>query len=167
MAQHALDDDETVGDAYAPHYEPGYGYDAAHDAPADDDAATGEIARPAAPTLFGREPAMLLSIVSAVVALASSTLLHLSVDQQGVVNAVAAGVLGLVVAIRVKGGTWVAALMALAQAIMAGTLAWKFHLHPDVQSGVLALIAVVGGYATRQVVTAPEPPAVPGSSKVA
>lgn len=121
----------------------------------------------AAPTLFGREPAMLLNVLTAVVALTSSTFLPLTVEQQGALNAAAAALLGLIVAIKVRAGTWVAALLALAQALIALALAWKFHLHPDVQAGILTLLAVVAGYATRQVVTAPTPPAVPGSSKTA
>ena len=150
MVSHALHDDQPdeAADAYGTTYSD-YGYTTAR------------------PTLFGREPAMLLNVVSALIALLASAALPLTVDQQGALNAVVAGALGLWVAIKVKGGTWVAALLALAQAIMAGVLAWNFHLAPDVQSGVLALIAVVGGYATRQLVTAPEPPAVPGSSSVA
>ena len=119
------------------------------------------------PTLFGREPAMLLHVLVAALSLASSTFLHLTVEQQGAVNAAISAILGLVVAIKVKGGTWVAALLALAQALIAVALAWKFHLAPDVQAGVLTLVAVVGGYATRQVVVAPQAPGLPGRSRVA
>jgi hypothetical protein len=119
------------------------------------------------PPLFGREPAMLLNVLTAVVALASSTFLHLTPGQQGAVNATAAGVLGLIVAIKVKGGTWVAALIAVAQALIAAALAWNFELSADIQSGIVVVIATLGGYLTRQVVTAPAPPATPGSSAVA
>lgn len=121
----------------------------------------------ATPTLFGREPAMLLNILTAVIALASSVFFHLTVDQQGTLNVVVSTVLGLVIAIKVRGGTWVAALMAFAQALIAAALAWNFELAPDVQAGVLVLIAAVGGFATRAVVTAPQPPARPGSSALA
>lgn len=121
----------------------------------------------ARPTLFGREPALLLNVVAAAVALLSSTVLPLTVGQQGALNTLATAACGVVIAIKVKGGTWAAALLTFTQALIAAALAWKLHLSPDAQSAVLLLVAAVGGYATRAVVTAPQPPAVPGSSLVA
>jgi hypothetical protein len=118
------------------------------------------------PSIFGREPALLLGIISGAIALVSSTVFTLTVEQQGVLNAVAAALLGLVVAIRVRGGTWAAALLALVKATIALVLAFKFALSPDTQSAIVFLTEMIVAYATRQVVAA-DPPAQPGTSPVA
>jgi hypothetical protein len=121
---------------------------------------------PTAPTIFGREPAMLLGIVSGVIALVSSSVFPLDVGQQGALNAAVAGVLGLVVAFKVKGGTWGAALIALFKAGIAVALAFKLALSPDLQSAIMFLVEAIVSYGTRAIAYA-EPPAAPGSSATA
>jgi hypothetical protein len=132
-------------------------------------ATSGEIVpefSPTPPSIFTREPALLLGIVSGVVAVVSSSVFPLTVDQQGAVNAVAAGVLGLIVAFVVRGGTWGAALIAVVKAGIALLLAFKFALSPDLQSGIMFLVEAVVSYGTRAIVSA-APPALPGTSAVA
>ena len=119
-----------------------------------------------APSIFGREPALLLGVISGVVAVASSSIFALTVDQQGTINAVAAGVLGLIVAIKVRGGTWGAALIALVKAVIALLLAFKFALSPDLQSGIMFLVEAIVSYGTRAIVNA-DPPTVPGNGPTA
>lgn len=107
-----------------------------------------------------------MGILTGVIAVVSSSLLTLTTFQQGVLNTAVAAILGLIVAIKVRGGTWAAALFAVVQAVIAALLAFKFEINPDLQAGILFLTAAIGAYATRAIVTA-DPPAVPGSSPVA
>lgn len=120
------------------------------------------------PSIFNREPALLLGIVSGVVAVVSSSIpgWAFTVDQQGTINAVAAGVLGLIVAFKVRGGTWGAALIAVVKAGIALLLAFKFALAPDLQSGIMFLVEAVVSYGTRAIVHA-DPPALPGTAATA
>ena len=119
------------------------------------------------PTLFGREPALLLGAVNGVIVLFSALVLPLDGTQQGMLNIVASAVLGLVVAIKVRAGTWAAAVLAVLNALIAAALAFNFELSPEIQSGILLFATAILSYATRAIVTPPQPPAIPGSSKVA
>lgn len=118
------------------------------------------------PTIFGREPALLLNAVAAAIAVASSLFLPLTAVEQSVLNAAVAAILGLVIAIKVRGGTWAAALITVLQALIALALGFNFDLSPEVQSGVMLLATTVLAFITRQSVDA-EPPAVPGSARTA
>jgi hypothetical protein len=129
-------------------------------------ASTPQVATPT-PTLFGREPALALGVVSGAIQFLASTVLPLTDTQQGVLNVAVSALVGLVVAVRVKGGTWAAALLALVQALIAAALAFKFDLSADVQVGVMVLVTTVLGFVTRQVVDPPQAKPTPGSSAVA
>lgn len=118
------------------------------------------------PSIFGREPALLLGLLAGVIAVVGSSVFTLSPEQQALLNALVTAVLGLIVAFRVRGGTWAAALITLVQAVFAAMLGFKFEITPDLQAGIMLLVNGIAAYATRQVVHA-DPPAVPGSSPVA
>jgi len=52
---------------------------------------------------FGREPAQWLGLISATIALISSTAFEMTIQQQGVLNAVAVAIVGFVTAMAVSG----------------------------------------------------------------
>jgi hypothetical protein len=106
-------------------------------------------------TIFGREPAQILGLVSAVIALASSTLLHLTVEQQGVLNAVAVAVIGVITALAVGGEKAAAAVSGLIQAVLACALAFGLHISPETQGAVMAFVAAVTAFWLRTQVIAP------------
>lgn len=119
------------------------------------------------PTLFGREPALLLSTINGMIMLFSALFIPLDVTQQGVLNVVASTVIGLAVAIKVKGGTWAAAVLAVVAGLIAAALAFNFQLAPEIQSGIMLFATAALSFITRTWVTPGEPPAQPGSSAVA
>lgn len=106
---------------------------------------------------FGREPAQWLGLISALVALLSSTLLHLSVTQQGTLNAVAVAVVGLVTAMAVSAEKAAPAVAGLVQAVLACALAFGAHLSPDTQGAIMAFVAAGTAFWLRTQVVAPVP----------
>lgn len=105
--------------------------------------------------VFGREPALVLSIVAVLGQLVSQFFADFSAEQQGAVNAVAFAVLGLVGAWKVQREKLVPALLGFAQAGVALFLAFGVDFAADHQSTVLAVLTVIVGAFTRTQVTAP------------
>jgi hypothetical protein len=94
--------------------------------------------------IFGREPALWLTLIQTALAVAVGLGLTMTGDQMGLVNAAAAAVLGVVAAFAVRPFP-VPLLMGAIQALLA--LAVGFGLHLDgTQVGLLnaAAAAVVG-----------------------
>lgn len=101
--------------------------------------------------IFGRDPALLLALFAAVVQLASIGL-HLGEAQQGALNAVAIGVVGLATAVAVERDKLAAALLGLLGAAIALALAFGLQLSSDVQAGVMAVAtAVIAAFIRTQV----------------
>jgi nicotinamide riboside transporter PnuC len=107
--------------------------------------------------IFGREPSMILGLVAAAIQLLSAALLPLSVEQQGVLNAVAVAVMGLVTAWAVSAEKAAPAVLGLVQAVLAAALAFGLVLSPDTQSAVMAFVTAAVSLFVRQQVTAPVP----------
>lgn len=104
--------------------------------------------------ILKREPVLTLSLIAAIIQLGSATLLHLSVDQQGVLNAVAVAVMGLVAAWHVSGGAAAAALSGLAKAVLALALAFGVHLSADLQSSAMVFVSAATAFWLRTQVVA-------------
>lgn len=102
--------------------------------------------------IFGREPAVILGVIAATIQLLSSTALHLTVDQQAALNAVAVGVLGVTVAFMVHDGV-VAAFTPAFHALIACALGFGVHMAPDVQSAIMLVVTAVGSAFVRHSVT--------------
>jgi hypothetical protein len=118
--------------------------------------------------ILGREPAYWLSLVSALVALVSATVLPLTVDQQGWVNAVAAALVGVVTAWALAGERLVAALVGFGKALIAAALAFGLSLAPEVQSTLMIAVEIVlTGLLVRPNVVAPISPGGTGGDAVA
>lgn len=114
--------------------------------------------------LFGREPAMWLALVAVIVKFVSAFWIHTTVDQQSVINAAAAAVVGLLVAWSVHDGVG-AALLGLVQAAVALAVGLGLHWSADRQALVLSLATAIVAMWTRTQVVAPAPAGALPSAK--
>ena len=106
--------------------------------------------------VFGREPAFWLAFVSAAIALFSATVYELSVDQQGVLNAVTAALFGILTAWAVSAEKAVPAIVGFFKAAIAVALAFGLSLSPEVQSTALVFVEILlTGLLVRPNVSAP------------
>lgn len=105
--------------------------------------------------IWGREPAVWLALVAAIVQGVSGFFFHLTDEQQGVVNALAVALLGFVTAAAVKGDAWLPAISGLVKAVLALGVAFGAHWAPDKQSLVMILVTAVFAAFVRTQVTAP------------
>ena len=108
------------------------------------------------PRIFGREPALWLSLVATAVKLVGAFWVHLSNDQQSLINALAAAIVGLIVARIVHDGTS-AALLGLAQGALALAVGFGLHMAADQQATSMSAVGVVIAMFVRTQVTAPQP----------
>jgi hypothetical protein len=107
--------------------------------------------------IFGREPALWAALLASVVQMVSAFVFPLSVEQQGVLNALTVAVLGAVTAFAVSSERGVPALLAALKAALAVGLAFGMHLSPEVQATVMTFAAAVAAMFIRTQVTAPVP----------
>jgi hypothetical protein len=103
---------------------------------------------------FGREPALFLGLIAVTVQVVSAFWVHVTVDQQAVVNAASAAVVGVIVAI-VAHDSLSAPILGAAQAVMSLAVGFGQNWAPDKQATVLALVSALVAVFVRQVVTAP------------
>ncbi|MFC1410519.1 hypothetical protein ACEZCY_14775 [Streptacidiphilus sp. N1-12] len=104
--------------------------------------------------IFGREPVLWLALVAVIVKFISAFLFHVSVDQQAVINAAAAAVLGLLIALSTRDGVN-AAILGFIQAFVALAVGFGLHLDADHQALLMSLATAVLAMFTRTQVTAP------------
>ncbi|WNI16249.1 hypothetical protein [Actinacidiphila sp. ITFR-21] len=114
--------------------------------------------------IFGREPALWLALVAVIVKLSTAFGLDLTNDQQAVINAAAAAVVGLLVALSVHDGIS-AAVLGLVQAGLALAVGFGLHWSPEQQSTVLSLASALVAMWTRTQVTAKVPAAAVTAKK--
>lgn len=115
--------------------------------------------------LFGREPALWSAFAASAIAMFSAFILPLSVDQQGVLNAVVAAVLGVVTAVVLKSDGLSAAILGLAKAAIAVGIAFGLAWSPETQAVVMTFAATVTGMFVRTQEVAPQPAVVRGPSE--
>lgn len=104
--------------------------------------------------IFGREPALWLALVAVGVKLLTAFGLDLSSGQQAVVNATAAAIVGLVVALMVHDGIS-SAVLGLAQAALALAVGFGLDWSADQQAVVMSAAAALVAMFVRTQVTAP------------
>ncbi|SEO83684.1 hypothetical protein [Actinacidiphila rubida] len=109
------------------------------------------------PTIFRREPALWLALIAVAVKLVTAFGLNLTSDQQAVINAVAAALVGLIVAVTVHDGIG-AAVLGFVQAAIALAVGFGLHWSPEQQAVVLSFASAVVAMWTRTQVTAPARP---------
>lgn len=104
--------------------------------------------------IFHKEPALWLALVAAVVSLGSNFAFHWTSDQQGVVNALALAVVGLITAWSVNHGALAAAILGVVGAVLSLALAFGAHLDATSQATIMSFAAaVVAMFVRTQVVT--------------
>ncbi|BCK73995.1 hypothetical protein Srufu_079480 (plasmid) [Streptomyces libani subsp. rufus] len=106
--------------------------------------------------IFGREPAVLLTLVAVLVKMAAAFGLDVTSEQQAVVNAVAAAAVGVTLAVMAHDGIG-AALLGLVQAVVALAVGFGLDWSADKQAVVLSVAAAVVAMWDRTQVTAPVP----------
>ncbi|MFI5831098.1 hypothetical protein ACIA6C_28255 [Streptomyces sp. NPDC051578] len=104
--------------------------------------------------IFGREPALILGFVAALVKLLGYQF-DVSAGTQTAINVVAASIVGLILAVMARDGAWAAALMQLAQAVMSLFVGLGLHWSADRQAYVMAAIAAALALWERTQITAP------------
>lgn len=107
--------------------------------------------------LLGREPVFLLAFVAVTLKLASAYGLDVSAEQQAVIMAVLSGVVAVVEAVVLRTGAAAAAIVNLAQGVLALFLGFGLAMTAEQQS--LWMLVVEGAVALmlRREVTAPVP----------
>lgn len=108
--------------------------------------------------IFGREPALWLGLVAIVVKVVSAFGLDVSADQQAWINAVAAALVGLALAV-VAGDAIGAAVLGFVQAALALAVGFGLDWSAEQQAVALSLAAAVVAMFDRTQVTAPAPAA--------
>jgi hypothetical protein len=107
--------------------------------------------------IFGREPIYILAFIAVCLKLGAAYGLDVSIEEQGAIMAVLSLIVAVATAIVLKTGAVAAAVVNLAQGVLALFLA--FGLHMAAQTQALWMLAVEGGVALiiRKEVTAPIP----------
>lgn len=105
--------------------------------------------------IFGREPALWLGFIAALVQSLTAYGFNVSADVQTAVNAVAAAVVAVILAVVLKNGAIGAALMQFASAGMSLLVGLGLNWSADRQSLVMASVAALLALLTRTQVQAP------------
>ncbi|MDK0525017.1 hypothetical protein [Streptomyces sp. ML-6] len=106
--------------------------------------------------IFGREPAVLLSLIAVLVKLVAAFGIEVSGEQQAVINAVAAAAVGVALAVMAHDGVG-AALLGLIQAAIALAVGFGLDWSAEQQAVVLSAAAGVVAMWDRTQITAPVP----------
>ncbi|MCY0961526.1 hypothetical protein [Streptomyces sp. H27-H5] len=104
--------------------------------------------------ILGREPALILGFVAAMVKLLGYQF-NVSPGIQTTINVVAAAAVGLILALMARNGAWAGALVQLAQAVMALFVGLGLHWSADMQAYVMASIAALLALYERTQITPP------------
>lgn len=107
--------------------------------------------------ILGREPSLILGLIAAAIQLLSATVLDLTVDQQGVLNALAVAVLGFATAAAVSAEKAAPAVLGVVQAVLACALAFGLALSPEVQGSTMAFVSALVAAFVRTQAVAPVP----------
>lgn len=103
---------------------------------------------------FSRDPALWLTLVATAVRLASAFLLHLTGEQQAVVNAAATAVAALIVAFAVAHDGQVAAILGVAQALLALAIGFGLNVSAENQAVIMSFVGAVAAAFIRTQATA-------------
>lgn len=105
--------------------------------------------------LFGREPALWLSLISSLVMLSTAFGLHLSPESQGAINASSLALFGLLTAWFVARDGLQAAILGFAKAGMALAISFGLQWPVDRQSAAMAAVSTIIAMFVRSSATAP------------
>lgn len=105
--------------------------------------------------LWGREPALWLALISAIVMSSTAFGLELTGEMQGTINAASAALFGLLTAYFVARDGLQAAILGLAKAVLSLAMAFGLHWTPDRQSAAMVLVTTIVAMFVRSSATAP------------
>jgi hypothetical protein len=106
--------------------------------------------------ILNREPALWLGLVAICVKLLAAFGLDVSTDQQAVINAVAAALVGLILAVVAHDAIG-AAVLGFAQAVLALAVGFGLDWSAEQQAVVLAAASAIVAMWDRTQITAPVP----------
>lgn len=105
-----------------------------------------------------REPALLLiSLIAPTVAALAAFAFAAEPDTQGVINAAAVAVAGVLTAAVVRSDNLVPLITGAVQALLALAVAFGAHMTAEQQALIIVPVGIVAGYVVRRLVTAPIP----------
>lgn len=108
--------------------------------------------------VLGREPAVIAGAFKALLAVLCLTIFTgVSDDAQTAINALAAALLGVYVAMQVSAEKALPLVVGVAEALVYVALAFGANLSPEVQASLLAAVGAVVAVITRDRVTAKVP----------
>jgi hypothetical protein len=103
---------------------------------------------------FSRDPALYLTLIATVIRL-SSIWLHLSVEQQALLNAAVTAAAGLLVAAIVRHDGQMAALVGVVQALLAVAIGFGLHVSAENQAVLMSFVGALAAAFVRTQVVAP------------
>lgn len=121
-------------------------------------AISGPNSRPA--LIFGREPALYISLAATAIRLLAAFVIDLSELQQATLNAVVAAAAGLAIAHIVHDGQ-VPAILGFVQALISLAIGFGLKIDPDGQAVIMSFVGTVTAMFVRTQVTAPVQPKTP------
>jgi hypothetical protein len=104
---------------------------------------------------LSRDPALYLALVAMAVKLLSAFIIHVSDDTQTAVNAVAAAVAAAIVATVVRHDGQVAAILGVAQALIALAVGFGLNVSAGDQALVMSFLGLLAAAFIRTQATAP------------
>jgi hypothetical protein len=104
---------------------------------------------------LSRDPALWLTLVATAIRLTAAFVVHLSDEQQTVLNALATAIAGLVVALVVRRDGQVPAILGVAQAILALAVGFGLDVSAEGQAVIMSFVGAAAAAFTRTQVTAP------------
>ena len=107
--------------------------------------------------IFGREPVYILAFVAIALKLGAAYGLDVTAEQQGAVMAVLSLLVAVITAIVLKTGAVAAAIVNLAQGVLALFLAFGLDMGAEQQALWMGVVEAVVALAIRREVTAPVP----------
>lgn len=107
--------------------------------------------------ILGREPVLILGFVAVALKLASAYGLDVTAEQQAVIMAVLSGAVALIEAIVLRTGAAAAAIVNLAQGVLALFLGFGLDLSAEQQALWMLLVEGAVALMIRREVTAPVP----------
>lgn len=105
-------------------------------------------------TIFGREPALWLTLAAVIVKTVCAFGVHVTPDQQAVINACAAALVGLIIAATTGDGI-VAAALGFVQAVLALAVGFGLDWSSGQQAVTMSLVAAATAMFVRTQVIAP------------
>jgi hypothetical protein len=91
-------------------------------------------------TRLSRDPALWLSLCATALKLVCAFWINFSPDQQTILNATAAALVGVAVAIWVRRDGQVAAILGAVQALLALAVGFGFHLDAEQQAIIMSFV---------------------------